>query len=59
MRQELAQLRDTSTQFDMSLQRSLEEMQHRLERVENGRAVSSPPATRVEEPDQQAANLRG
>ncbi len=30
LRAELAQLRDTSTQYDMSLQNTLEETQHRL-----------------------------
>jgi TolA-binding protein len=34
MRQELAQLRDTSTQFDMSIERRLDDMDRRLNSVE-------------------------
>jgi chromosome segregation ATPase len=34
LRQELAQLRDTSTQYDVSLQHSLEELQHRVATIE-------------------------
>jgi|SRR5579862_759338 len=34
LRQELAQLRDTATQYDVSLQNSLEELQHRVSHIE-------------------------
>lgn len=42
LRAELAQLRDTSTQYDMSLQGSLEETQHRLAFMEAKARGASP-----------------
>jgi TolA-binding protein len=41
LRQELARLRDTSTQYDISIQHTLEDVQQRLERVEAKGSVSS------------------
>lgn len=35
LRQELAQLRDTSTQYDISIQHTLEELQHRVHSIES------------------------
>jgi hypothetical protein len=53
----LARLRDTSTQYDISIQHTLEDMQQRLERVESRRAVTTP-AAREEAPAQETAGLR-
>src|SRR5579862_3894160 len=47
LRQEVARLRDTSTQYDISIQHTLEDMQQRLERVEGKRSVAAP--AKVEE----------
>jgi hypothetical protein len=51
LRQELAQLRDTSTQYDVSLQQSLEELQHRVATIEARNRNSSAPVAE----DQQVA----
>lgn len=58
LRTELARLRDTSTQYDISIQHTLEDMQQRLERVESRRAVTMP-ATREEAPAQETVIARG
>lgn len=57
LRAEVARLRDTSTQYDISIQHTLEDMQQRLERAE-GRRGSSSPATRADEPAQETIGLR-
>lgn len=58
LRAEVARLRDTSTQYDISIQHSLEDMQNRLERLESKRAVS-PAASGAQEPVEQTAGVRG
>ena len=35
LRDEIARLRDTSTQYDISIQHTLDDLQHRMERVES------------------------
>jgi tetrahydromethanopterin S-methyltransferase subunit G len=52
VKEELAALRETSTQFDVSLQNALERIDHRLEHVENkvnvvGETQAEPLARRV------------
>jgi TolA-binding protein len=55
LRQEVARLRDTSTQYDISIQHSLEDMQRRLEFLENKRSASTPAAHIEESADQKVA----
>lgn len=47
LRQELGRLRDTSTQYDISIQHTLEDMQQRLKRLESRRPTY--PAETAEE----------
>jgi phage shock protein A len=54
LRQEVSQLRDTSTRFDVSLQHTLERIEQRLDYLENKTAARSEPEARVDvsrEPD--------
>jgi hypothetical protein len=44
LKQEIASLRDTTTQYDMSVEHRLTEIQHRLDNIE-GRRTSSTAAT--------------
>jgi TolA-binding protein len=53
VRQEVARLRDTSTQYDISIQHTLEDMQQRLERLESRRPVVA------QEPEEQKVVARG
>lgn len=52
LRQELAQLRDTSTQYDVSIQHSLEDLHHRVAHVEGTvrPALPSPADEPAQEP---------
>ena len=55
MRQELAQLRDTSTQFDMSIERRLDDMDRRLNSVETaGHAGRNTPPSPLAPPPAEA-----
>ncbi|SRR5579883_652343 len=40
LREEVARLRDTSTQYDISIQHTLEDLQHRLATLESSRRTS-------------------
>jgi predicted nucleic acid-binding Zn-ribbon protein len=53
LRAEVAALRDTSTQFDISLENTLQGMDDRLKRVESKTAVQSMLVAPVAEPLQQ------
>lgn len=44
LRQEVARLRDTSTQYDISIQHTLEELHRRVEMLESSRRNGSVPA---------------
>lgn len=53
LRQELSRLRDTSTQYDVSIQHTLEDLQQRMERLEARRAVGGmSSASALEETEQ-------
>ena len=56
LRVELARLRDTSTQYDISIQHTLEDVQQRLARLESKRSSTVSPAAAVEETSQQAVS---
>ena|SRR5579862_5891792 len=58
MRQELAQLRDTSTQFDMSIEHRLDDMERRLGSVEtHGGRAAQPAAPTPPQETQQTVGL--
>ena len=52
MRQELAQLRDTSTQFDMSIEHRLDNLERRLGSVEAHGKAPKPAAPPIEAQEQ-------
>jgi hypothetical protein len=54
LREEVMKLRDTTTQYDMSVERALAEIRNRLDHVENRVGVYSAPSTAS--PDPQAYN---
>ncbi len=51
LRRELQQLRETTTQYDISVENRLQEMENRLKHVEN-RTVTSPAAAQESSPIQ-------
>lgn len=55
LRQEVAALRDTSTQFDMSLEHNVQRLEERMGRVETKAAAQ---AARSVSPSEQTAGLR-
>lgn len=52
LRQEVAALRDTSTQFDVSLEHNVQRLEDRMGRVEikTASAQAAPPASHTEQP---------
>jgi TolA-binding protein len=57
LRQEVSRLRDTATQYDISIQHTLEDLQRRVARVET---MVRPPAAgaSISEPAEESAQLR-
>ncbi len=50
LRQEIAEMRDTSTQFDMSLEHNVQRLEERLGRVETKTARATQPSSHAEQP---------
>ncbi len=50
LRQEIAEMRDTSTQFDMSLEHNVQRLEECLGRVETKTARATQPSSHAEQP---------
>ncbi len=50
LHQEIAEMRDTSTQFDMSLEHNVQRLEERLGRVETKTARATQPISHAEQP---------